>query len=221
MRKPSSPIERGRYLCALLWMLLMLPALAQQESLSGVPLVEALRGGGYNIYFRHAATDWSQGDRIQAAGDWETCDPNRVRQLSDAGRADARMVGEAMRALKIPIGRVRASPYCRTVETAELMGVGTVEPSTEIINMRAASFVGGRDAVIRSARALLSIEPEPGTNTVLVAHGNVATAATPVYPGEGEGVIFRPDGEGGFQFVGRLTPAQWAELAGTTGMPGH
>jgi hypothetical protein len=34
-----------------------------------------------------------------------------------------------------------------------------------------------------------------------------------VYPGEAEAVVFRPDGEGGFAFVGRLEPGQWKELA--------
>lgn len=214
VRRWSGPFKSGQYLCALLGALLALSSSAQQESLAAAALIDALRGGGYNIYFRHASTDWSQGDRIRSPADWESCDPSQVRQLSDAGRADARRVGEAMRALQIPVGRVLASPYCRTVETADLMDVGEVEASTDIINMRAAKFVGGRDAVVRSARALLATEPEPGTNTVLVAHGNVATAATPVYPGEGEGVIFEPDGDGGFEFVGRLTPSQWAELAG-------
>ena len=32
------------------------------NELEGRTLMEALRKGGYNIYFRHAATDWSQND---------------------------------------------------------------------------------------------------------------------------------------------------------------
>jgi len=183
------------------------------EGLEEAALVEALRAGGYNVYFRHAETDWSQADRIEEAGDWTSCDPGRARQLAEAGRRTARAVGEAMRALRIPVGRVLASPYCRAVETARLMELGPVEITTEPMNLRVAEYFGGRDAVIERARELLARSTPPGTNTVIVAHGNVAREATPVYPGEAEGVVFRPDGAGGFTPIGRLAPEQWIELA--------
>jgi broad specificity phosphatase PhoE len=176
-------------------------------------LLAALRAGGNNIYFRHAGTNWSQQDHVTAPGDWTSCDPERFRQLSDHGRADARTVGEAFRMLGVPVDRVLASPYCRTMETARLMELGPVEATDAVINMRVARYFGGQQAVVATARALLATAPPEGTNTVVVAHGNVARMATPVYPGEGEGVVFRPDGHGGFEFIGRLTPNQWRELA--------
>lgn len=191
------------------------PATAD-ETMSGEDLIRALRGGGYNIYFRHAQTDWSQSDRIEQQGDWKSCDPSRARQLSEAGRDTARAIGEAIRALEIPIGRVLASPYCRAVDTARLMDLGEVTTTTDVMNLRAAEYVGGTDAVVDTARRLLATPPAPGTNTVIAAHGNVARAATPVYPGEAEGVVFRPGGNDEFTFVGRLTPEQWTTLAGET-----
>lgn len=203
---------------AKLLVLLLLPLAVSVNAsvggvLSGKALVEALRSGGYNIYFRHAQTDWSQSDYINRAGDWESCDSSRVRQLAAGGRRTARAVGNAMRALNIPVGQVLASPYCRTVETATLMNIGPVKTTTDIVNLRVAEYFGGANAVIQRARARLAEQPLPGTNTVLVAHGNVARNATEVYPDEAEGAVFLPDGNGGFSFVGRLTPAQWVELA--------
>jgi hypothetical protein len=183
------------------------------ELLSGEALVRALQGGGYNLYFRHAATDWSRSDEVREAGDWTSCDPDRIRQLSDDGRRTAETVGEAIRALGIPVGAIYASPYCRTVETARLLGLGPVETTTDVMNMRVAEYFGGRGAIAERARARLAIPPAPGTNTVYVAHGNVAREATAVYPGEGEGIVFRPDEEGGFVFAGRLTPEEWRSLA--------
>ena len=50
---------------------------------------------------------------------------------------------------------------------------------------------------------------------MVVAHGNVAQAATLVYPDEGEGLVFEIDGQSGFRFIGRLKPAEWQELANT------
>ncbi len=180
-------------------------------------LVDALRAGGFNIYFRHAQTDWSQADNIDTVEDTKRCDGAMVRQLSDEGRAASVRVGETIRALGIPVGEVLASPYCRTMETATLMDVGEVRATDDLMNLRSARFVGGRDAVIERARALLASAPAEGTNTILVAHGNVARNATPVYPGEAEGVVFRPDGAGGFEVFARITPARWGELARSFG----
>jgi phosphohistidine phosphatase SixA len=192
-------------------------AAARADGLQGAALVEALREGGFNIYLRHAATDWSQQDRIEQYGDWDSCDPGQVRQLSDAGRDTARAVGAAMRELGVPVGVVLASPYCRTLETARLLSLGEVEPSTDVMNLRAAHYFGGRDAVVARAQALLATPPPDATNRVIVAHGNVARNATPVYPGEAEAVIFRPDGRGGFAVAGRVLPDDWRALLARAG----
>ena len=180
--------------------------------LTDLALVDALRAGGHNLYFRHVATDWSQSDNLRQADDWLNCDPAQMRQLSEAGRADAEAIGNAIRNLDIPVGEVQASPYCRTVETARLMNIGEVKPSTAVMNLRAADYFGGRAAIVASAQALLATPPEPGSNRVIVAHGNVAQASTPAYPAEGEGLVFRPDGSGNFHLVGRISPADWSRL---------
>ncbi|MDJ0832798.1 MAG: histidine phosphatase family protein [Gammaproteobacteria bacterium] len=205
---------RSQWISGLVLGLLSLQVFAQQANLlSDQELVKALRTGGYNLYFRHEATDWSQSDRIIMQGDWLTCNPQRVRQLSQQGRARAVATGEAMRKLGIPVSRVLASPYCRTLETASLLKLAEVEPTNDVINMRIANYFGGRAAVVTSAQALLARPPAAGSNVVIVSHGNVAQAATPAYPGEGEAVVFQPDGTGGFRLVGRLTPADWQRLA--------
>lgn len=206
----------SQYLAGLLFSILLLalnPATAAAPIiLTDVALVEALRAGGYNLYFRHVATDWSQSDHVHEAGDWLNCDPSRMRQLSAAGRADAVAIGKAMRSLKIPVGSVLASPYCRTMETARLMEVGSVQASTEVMNLRASDYFGGRSAIIDSARRLLSTPPQAGSNRVIVAHGNVAREATPVYPGEGEGLVFKPEGDGRFTLIGRVKPSDWGRI---------
>ena len=201
------------FLGALIGIVSLVAGIAGAELRPGeADLVTALRGGGYNIYFRHVATDWSQHDRVSKEGDWLNCDSSRMRQLSDAGRADARAIGEAMRKLEIPVEEVLASPYCRTMETARLMNLGPVRASTDVMNLRSASFFGGRAAIVANARRLLSTPPPAAGNRVVVAHGNVAREATPIYPGEGEGVVFLPDGSE-FSFVARITPADWARIA--------
>ena len=176
-------------------------------------LLESLRKGGFNIYFRHAATDWSQNDQVSKADDWTSCDPGKMRQLSEAGRKTASTVGEAIRALQIPIGQVYASPYCRTVETARNMKLGPVEKTTDIMNMRVAEYFGGTSAIAARTQRRLSMRPQAKTNTVLVAHGNVLVTATDLYPQEAEAIVFRPEGNGNWTFMARISPQEWARLA--------
>lgn len=203
----------GAYL--LLGLALTHAVAAQQGTvLEGQALVDALRAGGYNIYFRHAATDWSLDDHVTKEGDWISCDPDKMRQLADEGRRTARMIGEAIRALRIPVGRVLASPYCRTLETARLMELGSaVETTTDVMNLRAAEYFGGRAAVAKQARKRLSILPTAGTNTVLVAHGNVVRAATGEYPGEAGAIVFHPESDGSLSVTAHVTPQEWVHLA--------
>ena len=185
------------------------PALAGADQ----ALVDALRNGGHVIYFRHARTEWSQHDQVTGPGDWTSCDPARMRQLSDEGRRRARAVGQAMRELGIPVGAVYSSPYCRCVETAELLDLGPVTTTRDILNARAAEYIGGRDTLRRTARSRLATRPPEGTNTVLVAHGNVFLLAAGERPPEGGAAIVRPRGDRRFDVLGTITAEAWIALA--------
>ena len=205
-------------------MMLLLACLLAAGSLSAanplltdMALVKALRAGGYNIYFRHVSTDWSQSDDVGKVDDWRSCDPLRMRQLSAAGQAAATAIGVAMKQLDVPVDEVLASPYCRTVETAKLMDLGMVVESAQVMNLRSADYFGGRASVVASAQALLASSPGPALNRVIVAHGNVASAATPAYPAEGEALVFEPDAARGFVLRGRITPEEWTRLAELAG----
>ena len=210
INKPSVAGAAARLLLSTLALAYPVPA---QVQLEGAALVYALRDGGYNLYFRHAATDWSLDDHVSRAGDWTSCDPDKMRQLAPAGRQTAERVGDAIRALRIPVGAVLASPYCRTLQTAQLMALGPVQTTTDIMNTRVATYFGGVAAIAERARNRLSTPPKAGTNTVLVAHGNVLRAATDEYTGEAGAVVFRPEGNGRYSVVAHLTPQEWQRLA--------
>lgn len=162
---------------------------AEDGLLSGAALVEALRGGGYVIYFRHARTDFSMPDTDRS--DLTNCATQR--NLSDEGRADARAMGEAIRALEIPIGEVLASEYCRTRETAEL-AFGRVTPTRDLTSRSTLSTDEERAARIEALRVLLSTPPEPGIYTVQVGHQFNLGDATGISIAEGEAAIFLPLG---------------------------
>jgi broad specificity phosphatase PhoE len=206
-------IRTARWITALALILIGGPAATEETGTAA--LVRALRDGGHTIYFRHAQTDWRNSDQLTKAGDWLSCDPGKMRQLSDQGRATARRIGGAMRALGIPVGTVLSSEYCRSHETARLLGLGPVTKTSDIMNMRAAAFVGGREAVVQRARRVFAEPPLPGTNTVIVGHGNLMRAATGAYAGEAGAGIYVPaaDTEHGFKLIAEVTPDDWIRLA--------
>ncbi len=61
--------------------------------------------------------------------------------------------------------------------------------------------------------------PECGSNTFLVACGNVLRAAANLHIDEAEAAIFRPDGNGGFSLVARVLPSEWRELSAEHARP--
>ena len=195
----------------LLSMLLATPSTAGAQpagagSLSGADLLAALRGGGFVLYFRHADTDFRQDDKRMQ--NFEDC--ANQRNLTDRGRDHARAIGEAIRALGIPIGQVLASPYCRTVETATLI-FGSAERAPAV--REAGPQPPGSPERFAALRALLSTVPPKGTNTVIVGHGTpFNSVAGGQYLGEGEAAVVRPDGAG-FQVVARVYLKEWRELA--------
>ena len=202
-----------------LLLLLFLAPLFARPALSAerddAALVAALRAGGHVLYFRHSATDWAQNDQVRQAGDWQSCDGAKMRQLSDTGRMTAQLIGLAIRTLAIPVGEVLSSEYCRAAETARLMGLGDVRTTTEIMNLRSQEYVGGHDAAVKNVRTLLARPPAPATNRIMVGHGNLMRAATGQYTDEAGAVVVRPDpgSDLGFAFVALVTPQGWLRQA--------
>jgi len=192
------------------------PAAAQGSSapdpahaLEGAALVHALREGGYTLYFRHTATDFSQHDRAMTA--YAECATQR--NLSEAGRAQAIAIGEAIRGLGLPVGEVIASPFCRTMETGRLM-FGRAEPSTVV---RGYGGTSAANADYAKLVALLASPPAPGTLRMITSHGNPFRAvAGPPHLGEGEAAVLKPAGAG-FVVVARIRPGDWAGLAAAKG----
>ncbi len=174
-------------------------------TLVGKELLGALRGGGYILYFRHTATDFGENDTQMTS--YEDC--TKQRNLTDPGRADARAIGAALRDLGIPVGRVLASPYCRTLETGRLI-FGRAESSLAVRG-GPADDSGDRYAELRT---LLSTPLPRGTNLAIASHGNPYRAVVGgAYLAEGEAAIVAPRGKDGYAVVARVTKDEWRTLA--------
>ena len=192
---------------------LCLPAAGYGQTADDRELVALLRAGALNIYFRHAQTDWSQNDQVYAKGDWTSCNPERIRQLADKGRKVARVIGKALQSLRLPVTKVFTSPYCRAAETARLFGLGPVEITNDVMNLRVADHFGGREATVDRARRRLSRFPPAGAIHLYVAHGNLSREALSVYPAEAGAVVLKPDPSTGLKVAATLHPDDWVRLA--------
>ena len=152
------------------------------------------------IYFRHTATDFSKNDR--GMRDFDDC--ANQRPLSDQGRADAREMGQRIAALKLPIGVVKASPMCRTMEHAKLM-LGMATPTTTMRELTGPGEYLG-------LKRLLSARIPPGINRWMVGHGTPFRAvAGPPHLAEGEAIVLKPDGES-WTVLARLAVNDWVAL---------
>jgi phosphohistidine phosphatase SixA len=194
--------------------LLAVSALGLQTSDAGAedrPLAQLgsvlgdLRHGGFVIYFRHAATE--QTGATDEASDLSRCETQR--NLSAEGRAQAQGIGEAIRALGIPVGTVAASPFCRTRDTARLaFGRFTVNKDLYFV---ISTDAGETKRLADSLRRMLSTPPANGTNSMLVSHSaNLLEAAGIFAKPEGAAFVFRPLPDGKFEAIARVLPEDWA-----------
>ena len=202
------------------WALLCLPLTATGDDsapgdntpppvLEGRDLVQALRDGGYVLYFRHGITDHQRNDVDRV--DLSNCATQRP--LSAEGRQQMREVGRAIKALGIHVSTVLSSPYCRCVDTAELaFGPAKVSDLLKHTVVADEQTVKLRAGALREM--LGTVPPVPGTNTVIAGHTANLQDATGIWPKpEGVAIVFQPDGNGDFTFVARVPSGDWSRLA--------
>jgi phosphohistidine phosphatase SixA len=223
MDQPPSTLRRifATLLLALAWA--AAPAVAQSSDqqltprLQAMQLMDALKQGGYTILVRHMAT-------VPAAHDPSTFDIDDCstqRNLSDAGRRQAELIGQSFQKLGIGVGEVLSSPYCRCMDTGQL-AFGKAATS-EVLRVGDSRPGTGRDDPGIAIRKLLNTAPETGKNSVLIAHSvTLLYAFGLTSKPEGVAHVFRPSGLGlgRPEYIGMVKPDEWPALAGIDGDSG-
>ena len=157
-----------------------------------------LRQGGYVIYLRHAETDTMPEPMVRDLADciWQ-------RNLNARGHAQADAIGAQLRGLGITAGRLEASPFCRTRQTAERVfgRLAMVNPDLYYHVSQSPQQVAATDAKLK---ARLGQRPSGGGNLVLIGHAPTMRNVSAVELPEGQGAIVKPNGDGTFRVVGRL-----------------
>src|SRR4026209_662713 len=149
--------------------------------------------GLYPVY-AHATDSDPPGFRLE--------DCSTQRNLTEAGREQARKIGEVFRAREVPIAHVPSSPVCRCLDTARL-AFGRAEPWWPLLGgPRALDQIAAR---VRQIHEVLGTVPVGG-NLILVTHFVTVQDATGERPQEGELVVFTPRGHSRFTAAGLLAP---------------
>ena len=128
-------------------------------------------------------------------------DCSTQRNLNELGRAQARRIGQWLRARGIDSARVFSSQWCRCLETAELIGLGS-DSELPALN---SFFNRPEDAEpnLAALRDFLSKQPEDGEPILLVTHFVTISGIANETVSSGEGVLMRLTGTGGFDVLGR------------------
>ncbi len=183
------------WLVLLVGTLLAAPALAQNGEAA---LLAALREGRAVALMRHATAPGTGDPAGFALGDCTT-----QRNLSAAGREQARATGARLRAAGITTARIYSSQWCRCLETARLLGLGAV---TELPALN--SFFGERAQAAGQTAGLAAFlrERAPAGPLILVTHQVNISAFTDAYLGSGEIVVVAlPLGDAP-EVLGRIAP---------------
>ena len=125
--------------------------------------------------------------------DFRIGDCGTQRNLDERGRTQARAVGAAIRAAGVEIDRVLTSQWCRSRETAELVGLGHVEEMPALNSFFEDRST--RDEQTRALREFLAGLPD-GERVMLVTHQVNITALTGRGVSSGEVFVLdvAPDG---------------------------
>lgn len=174
-------------------------------------LLDELRSGGFVLYMRHGRTDPRQPDQVPM--DLDDCATQRP--LTDQGRAEIAAVGEAVRTAGIPIARILVSPLCRARESA-LLAYGPDFQVENLLMYTAHLTSEQKVPIVAKTRELISTPvAEPGRNRMLVAHAPNLADLMGYFPEvEGTVIVFRPLGDGKFEYLASILPEDWDGLLG-------
>jgi len=165
-----------------LWCSALGDALSSDEALR-----QLLRAPGHVILMRHASAPGSgdpDGFRLE--------DCATQRNLSAAGHAEAAAIGATLRTLGVDRAAIYSSRWCRCLDTARGLGLGTVTPLPALDSFYAdRAMADERTAALKAWLAAADLT----VPVVLVTHQVNITALTDVVPAQGEWVVARRSGD--------------------------
>jgi len=161
-------------------------------------LIRQMQSGNAVLMIRHALAP--------GIGDPESFDLNDCstqRNLNQAGREQARAIGQWLRSRGIRQAKVYSSQWCRCLETARLMQAGTVTPLPALNSFF--QRPQDREQNLATLKKFIHQETEPDELIVMVTHQVTISAITGQWADSGHGKLLRPTKAGGIEVLGELS----------------
>ena len=171
-------------------------AMADIES-NQFDMIERMKTGGHILMIRHALAPGTGDPANFRIGDCAT-----QRNLDDRGRNQARSIGNWLRKQGIDSASVYSSQWCRCLETAKLLEMGSV---TELPALNSFyELTQNREPNLKALRKFIAEQPSDGELILMVTHFVTISAIANESVSSGEGVLLKVNEDGLYEFVGRL-----------------
>ena len=161
-------------------------------------LIKLMKSGGHILMIRHAYAPGSGDPANFKIGDCAT-----QRNLNNRGRAQARTIGEWLRSKGIKDAKVYSSQWCRCLETARLLDLGTVAELPALNSFY--ELPQNREPNIKALRSFIVNLPENGELIIWVTHFVTILEISGEGVSSGEGVVLKLKGQGAYDVLGRLS----------------
>ena len=153
------------------------------QGIASEPLKKALSEISANVVFMRHALAPGFGDPTE----FKLNDCSTQRNLDQAGRHQARFIGNYMRNHKIVFDTILSSQWCRCKQTADLLDMGSWEEFTGLNSF----FQGHADRTDTLKKLQKKLDNLPADRLILmITHQVVINAVTKISPASGGFVVY-------------------------------
>jgi phosphohistidine phosphatase SixA len=160
-------------------------------------MIERMKAGGHILMIRHALAPGTGDPANFRIGDCST-----QRNLDDRGRKQAKAIGDWLRSNGITSARVYSSQWCRCLETAERLEMGSVAELPALNSFY--ELTQDRQPNLKALRKFIAEQPSDGVLVILVTHLVTISAIADEGVSSGEGVLLKLNKDVTYENVGRM-----------------
>ncbi len=175
---------------------LVTPAMAGVDA-DPAEMIERMRAGGHILMIRHALAPGTGDPPNFRIGDCSS-----QRNLDDRGRDQARSIGNWLRSKGIQSARVYSSQWCRCLETAQLLQMGSVAELPALNSFY--ELTQNREPHLKALSKFIAQQPSDGKLIILVTHLVTISVIAEETVSSGEGVLLKLDPTALYKIIGRL-----------------
>jgi phosphohistidine phosphatase SixA len=174
----------------------LLPSAAQGKELKIWDQLKGTNPTGYVLLMRHALAPG-----IGDPANFKVTDCSTQRNLNEAGRKDARAIGQWLARQEVKILRVESSRWCRAKETAQLLNLGQVRLNKNLDSLFRDSDPISDPQTANIRKRILDHRKTKGL-LIMVGHSVNIQALTDISLDSGEGVLVRATAQGKLEVMG-------------------